>query len=42
VGSPIRMSDAPVGVRRMPPRLGEHTEEILAEAQQTMPAQSLR
>jgi formyl-CoA transferase len=33
VGSPIRMSGAPVGVRRLPPRLGEHTKEILAEAQ---------
>jgi crotonobetainyl-CoA:carnitine CoA-transferase CaiB-like acyl-CoA transferase len=33
VGSPIRMSSAPVGVRRLPPRLGEHTGEILAEAQ---------
>jgi formyl-CoA transferase len=32
VGSPIRMSGAPTGVRRPPPRLGEHTEEILAEA----------
>jgi formyl-CoA transferase len=42
VGSPIRMSDAPVGVRRMPPRLGEHTEEILAEAQPRMPAPSIR
>jgi formyl-CoA transferase len=33
VGSPIRMSNAPVGVRRLPPRLGEHTREVLAEAQ---------
>ena len=32
VGSPIRMSAAPAGVRRPPPRLGEHTEEVLAEA----------
>jgi crotonobetainyl-CoA:carnitine CoA-transferase CaiB-like acyl-CoA transferase len=32
VGSPIRMSAAPVAVRRRPPRLGEHTEEVLAEA----------
>ena len=31
VGSPIRMSQAPVRVRRRPPRLGEHTEEVLAE-----------
>jgi formyl-CoA transferase len=32
VGSPIRMSAAPVAVRNPPPRLGEHTEEVLAEA----------
>ena len=32
VGSPIRMSGAPVGMRRSPPRLGEHTDEVLAEA----------
>jgi crotonobetainyl-CoA:carnitine CoA-transferase CaiB-like acyl-CoA transferase len=32
IGSPIRMSNAPVGIRRAPPRLGEHTEEVLAEA----------
>jgi len=32
VGSPIRMSGAPVGMRRPPPRLGEHTDEVLAEA----------
>jgi formyl-CoA transferase len=32
VGSPIRMSGAPTGIHRPPPRLGEHTEEVLAEA----------
>jgi formyl-CoA transferase len=32
VGSPIRMSGAPAGMRRPPPRLGEHTDEVLAEA----------
>ena len=32
VGSPILMSNAPVAMRRTPPRLGEHTEEVLAEA----------
>jgi crotonobetainyl-CoA:carnitine CoA-transferase CaiB-like acyl-CoA transferase len=32
VGSPIRMTGAPAGMRRPPPRLGEHTEEVLAEA----------
>ena len=30
VGSPIAMSAAPVAIRRPPPRLGEHTEEVLA------------
>ena len=29
VGSPIQMSAAPVTLRRAPPRLGQHTEEIL-------------
>ena len=32
VGSPIRMSNAPVVMLRTPPRLGEHTDEVLAEA----------
>ncbi len=32
VGSPIQMSAAPVTLRRAPPRLGQHTEEILAMA----------
>ena len=32
VGSPIRMTGAPVGMRRPPPRLGEHTAEVLQEA----------
>ena len=36
VGSPIRMSGAPVGMRTPPPRLGEHTEEILAEARNNL------
>ena len=35
VGSPIRMSAARAGMRRPPPRLGEHTEEVLAEARVT-------
>lgn len=30
VGSPIAMSHAPVGIRRLPPRLGEHSDEVLA------------
>ncbi|MGR4869922.1 CaiB/BaiF CoA transferase family protein [Variovorax sp. LARHSF232] len=32
IASPIRMSAARAGLRRAPPRLGEHTEEVLAEA----------
>ena len=32
IGSPIRMTAAPVGMRRAPPRLGEHTDEVLEEA----------
>ena len=32
VGSPIEMSAAPVTMRQTPPRLGEHTEQILDEA----------
>ena len=31
VGSPLKFSETPVEYRRPPPRLGEHTEEILHE-----------
>ncbi|WP_093188778.1 CoA transferase [Pseudovibrio sp. Tun.PSC04-5.I4] len=31
IGSPVHLSDAPVSVRRPPPQLGEHTEEVIAE-----------
>jgi formyl-CoA transferase len=31
VGCPVHLSDAPVTVRRTPPLLGEHTQEILRE-----------
>ena len=31
VGSPLKFSDTPVGYKLPPPRLGEHTEEILEE-----------
>ena len=30
IGSPIRMSNAEVTLRRAPPRLGQHTDEVLA------------
>lgn len=29
--SPLGLSASPAGLRRLPPRLGEHTREILAE-----------
>jgi crotonobetainyl-CoA:carnitine CoA-transferase CaiB-like acyl-CoA transferase len=32
IASPIHMSGAKAGLRRDPPRLGQHTEELLAEA----------
>lgn len=31
IGSPIKLSETPVTVRRPPPRLGEHTAEVVAE-----------
>lgn len=31
VGSPVHLSAAPMKVQRMPPRLGEHTDEVMAE-----------
>jgi crotonobetainyl-CoA:carnitine CoA-transferase CaiB-like acyl-CoA transferase len=30
LGNPVRMSGSSWSVRRPPPRLGEHTEEVLA------------
>jgi formyl-CoA transferase len=32
IASPIQMSGAATGLRRAPPRLGEHTDEVLEEA----------
>jgi crotonobetainyl-CoA:carnitine CoA-transferase CaiB-like acyl-CoA transferase len=29
---PGRFSDTPASLRRTPPRIGEHTDEVLAEA----------
>ena len=31
VGSPVHLSDAPMQVHRLPPRLGEHTDEVLQD-----------
>jgi crotonobetainyl-CoA:carnitine CoA-transferase CaiB-like acyl-CoA transferase len=31
VGSPLKFSDTPADYRLPPPRLGEHTEQILKE-----------
>jgi crotonobetainyl-CoA:carnitine CoA-transferase CaiB-like acyl-CoA transferase len=31
IGSPLKMSDLPMGLRRRPPLLGEHTEEVLRD-----------
>ncbi len=30
-GSPVHLADAAVAIRRLPPRLGEHTDAVLAE-----------
>ena len=30
VANPIRLSDTPASIRRPPPALGEHTDEVLA------------
>ena len=32
LGNPVRFPDTPTSFRRRPPRLGEHTDEVLAEA----------
>lgn len=31
IGPAVKFSDTPASVRRMPPRLGEHTEEVLGD-----------
>ena len=31
VGSPVHLSEAPVMVRHTPPRLGQHTDEVIRE-----------
>lgn len=39
VGSPVHLSAAPLQVRHMPPRLGEHTAEVLREILGTQQAE---
>jgi formyl-CoA transferase len=31
IGSPVHLSEAPVAVRHLPPKLGEHTDEVIRE-----------
>jgi len=31
IGNPLKMSDTPVSYRQAPPRLGEHTDEVLRD-----------
>lgn len=40
VGSPVHLSDAPLTVRHLPPRLGEHTDEILQDLAQRLRAEA--
>jgi len=30
-GSPLKLTDSPATIRRVPPMLGEHNEEVLGE-----------
>ncbi|USG62013.1 CoA transferase [Sneathiella marina] len=38
VGSPVHLSDAPLEIRHMPPKLGEHTQDIIKEFGLVTPA----
>ncbi|TFV70579.1 CoA transferase [Blastococcus sp. CT_GayMR20] len=38
LGSPMRLSGTPTSIRRPPPMLGEHTDEVLAEARNSSTA----
>jgi crotonobetainyl-CoA:carnitine CoA-transferase CaiB-like acyl-CoA transferase len=39
IGNPIKYSKTPVAYDRAPPKLGEHTEEVLAELLGLSPAE---
>jgi crotonobetainyl-CoA:carnitine CoA-transferase CaiB-like acyl-CoA transferase len=39
IGSPLKLSETPVGYRRPPPQLGEHTDEVLGELLELGPAE---
>jgi crotonobetainyl-CoA:carnitine CoA-transferase CaiB-like acyl-CoA transferase len=39
IGSPLKLSETPVGYRRPPPQLGEHTDEVLCELLELGPAE---
>jgi crotonobetainyl-CoA:carnitine CoA-transferase CaiB-like acyl-CoA transferase len=39
VGSPIKMTDAPVTLRIAPPKLGRHTDEVKAELTKSLAAE---
>ncbi len=39
IGNPIKYSKTPVDYRRPPPKLGEHTDEVLAELLDLSPAE---
>jgi crotonobetainyl-CoA:carnitine CoA-transferase CaiB-like acyl-CoA transferase len=41
IGSPIELSLAPVGLRRAPPRLGQHTDEILKQLRDGVATEAL-
>lgn len=41
VSSPVHLSEAPVSLRHAPPRLGEHTDEIIAEFGLKTPARAV-
>jgi formyl-CoA transferase len=40
IGSPVHLSEAPMQVDRLPPRLGEHTKEVLQELAERLQAEA--